>query len=468
MARPTDRVRDRAGKHRAGAPRPARNLVVLALLLFAFTRWFVLVELQPIGTDIDHYFTYVYRAVDLHQTPYAGTFEIEYPPAAWWVISGARYLNGPPVTDPRDALLVDASRQEYTRTFRQLMCAADVASFLLFAGIVRRRRPQALGVMLVAYTLSTATLGHLLYDRLDTGMLFLLLAWVYAWTRRSSDRPTSTGWMVATYAVLGLGISYKVVPILAAPFPLVAELRGSKRLRQFTLAAVALLAGAAVPLFLQHRISGPAAFGFLTYHAGRGIEIESLYASIMALASLVGPSIAISFAHGGTDLVGPLALAMKTASTLALAALEGGLVLWMILRPGRDARATAGHRACFAIAGAVILSPVLSPQYFIWALPLALLLTMELAGDDRRAVLASAATVLAIAALTTWGFPYHFYYLGDSTPLALVPINGSRPLPPSPWPFVVLGARNLAFLAFMAWIGARLVRATRGRKVSES
>jgi hypothetical protein len=414
------------------------------VLLFAATRGFILVTLEPAGSDLPLYLEYAHRAIDLGETPYTSAFQIEYPPLAWWVVSGVRRLNGAPL------------RREYARTFRGIMCTADVVSFWLFAGIVRRRCPGALGLTLITYTVVTALLGHLLYDRLDVGLLMLLLAWAYCWTRRSGGRGASIGWVIGAYGAVGLGIAYKLVPILAAPFLLLAEWRGAGR-RTMTLAVVALAAATAFPFVLQYEASGSGALGFLTYQAGRGIEIESLYATIMAAASLVGPPIAATLSHSGTDLTGPLAPAMKALRTMALAGLVGGLALWALRRGDRYTRTAAYQVSCLAITATIVLSNVLTPQYFIWTLPMMLLLATDLFGETPRTHLLAAGLLIALAGLTTWVFPYHFYYADGTTPLALVPIRGDRPLAPSPWPFIVLGVRNVLYLMLAGWLGRRLV-----------
>jgi hypothetical protein len=433
--------------------------VIAACLLFAGSRGCILFKLQPVGSDTDLYFEYASRAVDLGETPYAGALQIEYPPAAWWVISGARHLSGGPLLDPRDQSQIDASHQRYTRIFRWLMCACDVAAFLLFAAIVRRRRPAALGLTLLTYTLATATLGHLLYDRLDAGVLMLLLAWGYCWIRADADEPgRPLAWTIGAYGAIGLGIAYKLVPILALPFLLLAELLPARR-RRWPVVAMTLAVTVALPFVLQYHASGSGTFFFLTYQAGRGIEVESIYATLMEVASLFGPPIAVSLSHGATDLSGTLAPAMKTAATLAEAGLVGGLALWALMRPRRYTPAQAYRLACLTMAAAVLLSNVLSPQYFLWALPMVLLLATDVLGDDARAHLVSAGAVVALAAMTTWVFPYHFYYFGDSTPLALVPMSGDRSLPPSPLPFIVLALRNGTYLALVVWLGRRCLAA---------
>ncbi len=455
--------RKASGSSGRAAPRSTRDggaalaPAAVALLLFLITRWFILFDFTPIASDIDvRYYPYVERAIDIGDLPYAGTFQIEYPPVAWWVIAGIRHLSGPAVPASASSGAHAASRDSYTSTFRSVMGVLDLASFFLFGAIVRQRRPRALGLLLMTYTIATALLAHVLYDRLDLGVLVLLLAWAYGWTHASrEDAEPSLAWTAAAYGAIGLGVAYKIIPILALPFLLRAEWRGAGRVRRLTVAAAMLLATIVLPVVAQYHASGPGTLNFLTYQSERGIEIESLFATIMAIVSLFGPSIAVSLSHGGSDLVGTLAPVMKTTSSVALVALLGGLIFWTDARFSTFTRTSAYQRACFAIAGAVILSPVLSPQYFVWALPIVLLLAADLAPG--RALTIVAALVVVLSALTTWVFPYHFYYWGQATPHGLVPINMDLALPPSALPFVVVGLRNVVYLAVVVWLGAKLV-----------
>src|SRR6185436_8137137 len=122
----------------------------LALLVFALSRWFILVEFTPIASDVDHYFDLAARAYDRQQTAYSDTLQIEYPPVAWWLMSGVRRLAGDPLPNPAEPAQVEATRARYVSHFRQLMFAADLLSLGLMIAIVRRRRPKALAITLLA------------------------------------------------------------------------------------------------------------------------------------------------------------------------------------------------------------------------------------------------------------------------------------------------------------------------------
>jgi hypothetical protein len=68
----------------------------------------------------------------------------------------------------------------------------------------------------------------------------------------------------------------------------------------------------------------------------------------------------------------------------------------------------------------VVLSIVFSPQYLNWALPLALLLAMNIFPRSRVIWCVFTVLVVAILAISSWLFPYHYDALIDRQNLAIV------------------------------------------------
>ena len=96
--------------------------------------------------------------------------------------------------------------------------------------------------------------------------------------------------------------------------------------------------------------------------------------------------------------------------------------VWALLRWSRYTRQDAYRIACYVIPGSVILSNVLSPQYFIWAIPLVLLLAVEIFPEGRVRPLVLAGLLIAVAVTTTWIFPYNFVSSeSNPNPYALIP-----------------------------------------------
>ena len=119
-------------------------------------------------------------------------------------------------------------------------------------------------------------------------------------------------------------------------------------------------------------------FGIFKFHAEREIHLESLYSSLMSIASAFGSKVFISHSHGAFNLSGDLSGCDENLVHALAARIFGGEGLWALLRRSRYTRQDAYRIACYVIPGSVILSNVLSPQYFIWAIPLLLLLAIEI------------------------------------------------------------------------------------------
>ena len=110
-----------------------------------------------------------------------------------------------------------------------------------------------------------------------------------------------------------------------------------------------------------------------------------------------------------------------------------------------------------------MLSHVLSPQYFIWAIPLALLLAVEVMSDSIVSRLVLFGMLVVVVASTTWMFPYH-YIAGPGDPYALVsiPLEPPHSVPPSA--AIVLIARNFTYLGMMIWLVVALLRTFKKRE----
>ena len=334
-----------------------RRLVIASLMLFALTRTYILFVLEPKFSDIDDpYVRYAQRAVDQKQIPYQGDFKIEYPPLGWWTILAPRLIDSRQI-DPEN--LVDSNaaiRTAYRRSFRAMMFLCDVTSFWLLWLIARRRRPQLIGWLLFLYTLTTALLGNLLYDRLDIALLALLLVWAYSWIRSLATDPSfGDAWEITSYVCIGLSISFKLIPVICVPFVIIADWGVSGRALRSIVNTMALAIGAVLPFAIQYQISGAAVSYPFEHHWQRGIQIESIDSTLAMIGALLGSPITLSLSHHSLELQGALLPALKVASVCSIATLELGLLVWMILQAKRIRRQAAYCAACYVLSATVIL-----------------------------------------------------------------------------------------------------------------
>lgn len=440
--------------------------IIVALVIFVLSRGYILFQLTPQVTDVPNsYFQHAAQVIDGHFAPYQKPpegVEIEYPPLAWWITCLPRLFDDRQIVDQETLKL---AKERYHTTYRVLMFLCDLACFPLLLAIAWKRRYHLSGWVVLIYTLCTACLGHLLYDRLDIALLLLLLSWAYCWIR-SLDAPVqSLGWTAAAYALLGLSISFKLIPVVGAPFLLLSEWHVPRRTIRLVVGLLCLAVGAGLPFLIQYGVSGSAVFSVFGHHAERGIQIESLYAGIILLASFLGSPTSIGNTHGAFEVFCDWSPAMKTLSTVLLPAFLGATGLWALLRWSHYRREDSYCTACFVIAAVVILSNVFSPQYLIWAIPMMLLIAIERLPERPSREWVLFGLIMAMVLLTTWLFPFNYYRTTAQVPIGgpygLVP-DGRSFTSPSLVACLVLVVRNALYLGIVVWLGAMLFKRPAG------
>jgi hypothetical protein len=268
-------------------------------------------------------------------------------------------------------------------------------------GLLLRRKTGSLGPL--AYLVATALLFPVLYVRFD---LFPAVATLGACLllQVSGDRDArpSPRALAGAGALWGMGIALKLYPLLLAPFLLLSPgrevLRWSRRVRDpLLLAGVAALVVAlsfAPPLLAG---AGGKVLSFLRYQGERGLQIESSYASLlMVVNALVPIGVHHQPSHQAHDLAGPLADLAATAAR----PLQVGVVLLVSALAYRR-RLPVTRAAAAVVASALVTASVLSPQFLIWLVPLAVLDLAWSRGRDR----ATAVVLAAAAGLTSLVFP---------------------------------------------------------------
>ena len=262
-----------------------------AIAAFIGTRVFFYFHLSPSFTDLKLYLKYASKGVDQGLTPYLD-FPFEYPPAAYYVIAFPRWIASERLTQddlngqPRAAVLKD-----YFHVFRTEMLLCDVAAFGLFLATIYKRRPELLGGAGICYVIATGILNEVLYDRFDAGLLFLLMLWAFLTISSWRENGRRVGWYAASYAVLGLGVAYKLIPAVAFPLLALADLksiREEKGVPRLLAAWLAFGVAAFLPFVWPLITAGKSTFDFLDYHRERGIEIESIYASLLIVLGWFG------------------------------------------------------------------------------------------------------------------------------------------------------------------------------------
>jgi hypothetical protein len=279
---------------------------------------------------------------------------------------------------------LSADKPGYVALFSSEMALALVATLVLTALAARR---FAGSWVLPAATLAAGAI--LLYPvavtRYDA---------VVALSLATAALCASYGRRYLAYAALGFGTAAKLVPALAT-LPLAVMRRGAARGYAVFFGVLALFF---VPALLFGGDNLAASFA---YHAERGLQVESLAASVLMM---LGEVSGVAFEYGAFEARGRGVELASSASLAVTGALLGvtGFFMWRAHR-----REGFGDRAFPRYAAALILafmlgSKVLSPQYAIWLLPLVPL------GAGGAPGLVLCATLVAACYLTTQVFPVHY------------------------------------------------------------
>jgi len=289
--------------------------------------------------------------------------------------------------------------------FRVVFHAVAAITDLLFTVALWWSTRRRSVLPLAAWVLAVPLLGATAFARFDLlpgvlcGLVVLCLP----------RAPVPAGVLVA----VATGI--KLWPALVVP-PLLALRHLRRRIGLGVAATGSALVLASVALAGLGRLLSP-----LTYQADRGLQIESLFATpVMVGWALGGGTWDVAFASSNSyEISGPGVATLLVLSTAAVTAYVGCLLLtWgrltWLARAGCDVDLpTVLWVALASVSGFVALGKVLSPQYLLWMLPVAI---ASVVVADSRALRCWTAALLAAALLTQLVFPTGYTVLINHLP----------------------------------------------------
>jgi hypothetical protein len=375
--------------------------LIVAGRMYAVTHW------KLTSGDVTEYHTYA-QAFWLSHPP-LNRLPVEYPPLA--VIPFSLTLL-PPLSD--------------IQTVFSLWMAAFVT--LGYAGFLRFSTRRA-GLFYLLYLLVGS--DAVLTARFDIVPALATLAALWATERKR---------FVLAYLLLAIGILLKLYPAFLLPIVMIAHwqalrttqglpwrrgvgallaaARTNRAIRAVAMGAVLCLGIVVLAFASAMALAGTAALSGFTYASNRPLQIESTPATILWLGTLVGIPAHPDFSFVSLNMVGPLDVALKPLSAVAL--LAGCLVVYW-----RQARGklSVGRAMLACLCAVIVTNKIFSPQYVIWVLPI----VAAVEGFDLIWV--------AIGALTTLDFPIVY---GLRAPIWDAPFS---------WQFMpVIAARNLLLL----------------------
>jgi hypothetical protein len=284
--------------------------------------------------------------------------------------------------------LFSTDRTGYIALFSSQMALVLVATLVLTALAARRMwGPWSWVVPAATFAAGATMLYPVAVTRYDAVVALALAGAVFC-------AALGGRYSFVAYAFLGLGAAAKLVPALAT-IPL-ALTRG-KVVRGY-----AVFFGILALFFLPALLLGGDRFlGSFAYHADRGLQAESLAASVLMKLGRVS---SVVFEYGAFEVQGR---GVQLAGSLSPPVTGTLLLITAFLAYRGHRKGRFGLEAFPRYAAALILafmlgSKVLSPQYVIWLLPLVPL------GAGGVGGIGLSTLFLAVCWTTTQVFPIHY------------------------------------------------------------
>lgn len=352
-------------------PSFARSGTVWLWILFVGSRAIIFLCLAGYGSDLSVHADYIAQ-INRGALPFRDFFP-EYPPLVFlFTLLPA---------------LIDESLKWYFPIFRILCCAIDCGIWIYLLHVYKTSKGQ-----LFLYLLCSTAIGHLLYDHVDIvlgGMLFVAFAALLK------------GRNNLFHLALGMGVAFKFIPVVLAPAILALECKqGLKSL----LKCAGLLSLPTILSFAVVAAMGGYHFQWLLeYHFNRGIQIESSPALVQMVLMWFGVPGEVSDNFGSANLHTPYEQVLIHGSVVLL----GAVVLFSVVMA--MLRRMSSQSLSFLLGGvllaSLLFSKVLSPQYFIFVLPVLILLPPA---EDALETAAARFLILIIYAITGAVYPWTY------------------------------------------------------------
>ncbi len=273
----------------------------------------------------------------------------------------------------------------------------------LYAYVVDGEREM----ILVACSLLGTTLlfdAQMIFARFDILIGILILLCALAHTR---EYYRTSG----LFLMLGIGI--KLTPLLILPFLWITT-PAKKRRELIKGLAIGLCGVTALPCVLLGPVAALQNISYMIdYHANRGIQIESLWSGLTLLWKNLGHTKANiefhSMAHENMSIGKDIRILSIVSMVTSIA------LLWF-----HSIKKYTGHPTAMHLLGVMVLllaiawSPILSPQYFLWVMPLLIYWILKECSEKKtipRHVLLIGLSTLCIGIATQWIYPYHYWDL---------------------------------------------------------
>ena len=362
-------------------------LVHTLILILVFNSGIYGTEENP---DTIRYFNYSLGIMQ-GQLPYLD-FAVEYPPLALVFF-----------TLPH---LVAPNLDMYQYAFAAQILFFDLLGLFLISALSRRLGFH-LASTLAIYTLALLAIGPILISRYDLIPAIMVLASLYAFSQNKHK---------LSWVILALGMMTKIYPAIIAPIFLLYHFHHRQYRRIIT--GMSTFVVTTVIIMAPWLVLSPdGLWHFLSYHAQRGLHLESTYSSFLLLGQTLGLTLVhVEEAFKVQNVTSPLADTLAMISPI-IVILSAVVVYWFFynsqraktnveLPPSSITRpdiANITNYSFLVILAFIFTNKVFSPQFIIWLYPLVPLIT----GQWRHA---SWVVFLLVGVLTYYIFPFPEHY----------------------------------------------------------
>lgn len=308
---------------------------------FLATRIYLLISLIPHGTDVVYYRKIAERIFN-GETPYLN-FSVEYPPLALLPITAAELANR----------LIGQMNFDSFRLYHSLIyLLMEVAFFAFLRKLQKAGKISQASVWL--YIFGGLILGDLLYDRLDLIFAMTLAMSIYWMSEKN---------FLKAAAFIYMGIFFKLVSVVLLPLLLILIISSEKEFKEKAQQLGMITAMGLALILICQGLFGNSYLNFLSYHIARGIQIESLWAT---LAFVVSP-IYLKADYGAIHLyyASPQFL-MLTMVAPILALSFTYTTIW--LRRAQLNSSSVRNWSFLITLIFIVFGKVFSPQFMIWLL----------------------------------------------------------------------------------------------------
>ena len=360
--------------------------------LFSFVIFVVLIPITAYYNkwgDIDNYFGYASDVVN-GMMPYRD-FGFEYPP-----------LSIVFMTIPR----LFSSDQSVYSVLQALFSFVFFAIGIYYVYKIAERNKSHNGRMFFLLLLTLLLANIFVISRNDIyPTVFCIMSFYYFF-----DKRYTASWILISFAVMTKIYPIFIAPVLFMPFLLNKDY---KNLLKGVIVCIATCVLISLPFIIS---DSSTAFSYLTYHAGRGLQIESVASSFILFFNIFSPGlVTVFFGHGSDNIAGPIPDMIAPFMDYLIVAALLLFFIWIFLRIRKmhgmyDSESVLRLSAVAGVAMLLIFiscCKVFSAQYVIWVMMLLIFTQFDCFDKRSRNMILILTVIYGIFSMINGDFTYN-------------------------------------------------------------